>query len=194
MECIKTNKTVITQAAEDDFYVTHPTNQTYVRCGQKDVLIQHVQWGAAKVKLPCNCLIITKGVAAVDKLYPCDARLVDDLEVTHSIPQPWTIWANDANKINRKLTSLRGDLHEIINNNWTIHIPDLQIQEETEMPYTIKDAMSEPSILCILLACTTTATFTVIVGVLLLRKCGCNICRKEKSGKITIKMEENRLT
>lgn len=120
----KDDKTVITEAAHNDFVVINQKNQILIKCeGQKDlVLNQIVGSGMHRVVLPCGCVI--KGIDTyVESTFPCSSKIESEAMVHHVILGHWT--RIDSSVINDN--NVFGNQTEIFNPNWHLTVPHLNL-------------------------------------------------------------------
>ncbi|KAG5862195.1 hypothetical protein JTB14_023878 [Gonioctena quinquepunctata] len=84
--------------------------------------------GAVKIRVPCNCKLITNGEEMIPTKFPCPLYSPQISHITHIIPAAWSnlksFILNPKIKINAPTFS---NITECLNTNWTLNVPHINL-------------------------------------------------------------------
>lgn len=128
---------LITQIDFETYVITHPTNNTYIKCDNKKQYIHENnlnQPGSIELKLPCACSLYMNDIIKIAENYPCEKLSSEMPQVTHILPALWS----KLESINLKMNSPLGPLtfnnfSECLNYKWPESVPHFRIRRTKSM-------------------------------------------------------------
>lgn len=145
MTCHPSTSLIITETAEDEYMLAHPIQNTTIECPQSTSPLPQGAYttpGAIEIHLPCSCSVQVNKEILIPSRYPCDGAASPSAQVTHILPAMWTHLASVQlfPKFHKYLPTY-GNIGEIINQNWSLTIPHLNLSTTRESTQTIINSL-----------------------------------------------------